>query len=65
MIFKKWDVELWTESIWFSIGIGEFNRNWIQYVKRIHRNRLPRVKKHYFPPGRRNHDRTLRRFLDS
>jgi len=28
------------------------------------RNRLPRVMKHYFPTGRRNYGRPLKRLLD-
>jgi hypothetical protein len=42
----------------------EYKRNWIQHVNRMPRNRLPRVMKHYFPTGRRNCDRPLKRFLD-
>jgi hypothetical protein len=38
--------------------------NWIQYVNRMLRNRLPRVMKHYSPIGRRNHGRPLKRPLD-
>jgi hypothetical protein len=38
-------------------------RNWIQHVKRMPRNRLPRVMKHYCPTGRRNHGRPLKRLL--
>ena len=41
----------------------EYKRNWIQHVNRIPRNRLPRVIKHSSPVGRRNHGRTLKRFL--
>ena len=29
------------------------------------RNRLPRVMKHYFPTGRRNYGRPLKRLLDT
>jgi hypothetical protein len=43
----------------------EHKRNWIQHANRMPRNRLPRVMKHYFPPGRRNHGRLLRRLLDT
>jgi hypothetical protein len=43
----------------------EYNRNWIQHVSRMPRNRLPRVMKHYFPTGRRNHGRPLERLLDT
>jgi hypothetical protein len=43
----------------------EYKRNWIQHVNRMPRNRLPRVKKHYFPTGRRNHGRPLKRLLDT
>jgi hypothetical protein len=43
----------------------EYNRNWIQHVNRRHRNRLPSVKKHYSPTGRRNHGRPLKRLLDT
>jgi hypothetical protein len=31
----------------------EYKRKWIQHVNRMPRNKLPRVMKHYFPPGRR------------
>jgi hypothetical protein len=37
----------------------EYMRNWIQHVKRMHRNRLPRVMKHCSVIGRRNHGRPL------
>ena len=43
----------------------EYKRNWIQHVNRMPRNRLPRVKKHYSPTGRRNHGRLLKRLLDT
>ena len=42
-----------------------YNRNWIQHVNRMPRNRLPRVMKHYYPTGRRNHGRPLKRLLDT
>jgi hypothetical protein len=42
----------------------KYKRNWIQHVNRMPRNRLPRVMKHYFPTGRRNHGRYLKRLLD-
>jgi len=32
----------------------EYKRSWTQHVNRMPRNRLPRVKKHYCPTGRRN-----------
>jgi len=43
----------------------EYNRNWIQHVNRMSHNRLPRVMKHYFPTGRRNYGRPLKRLLDT
>jgi hypothetical protein len=43
----------------------ECKRNWIQHVNRMPRNRLPRVIKHYFPTGRRNYGRSLKRLLDT
>jgi hypothetical protein len=43
----------------------EYKKNWIQHVNRMLRNRLPRVMKHYSPNGRRNHDRPLKRLLDT
>jgi hypothetical protein len=43
----------------------EYKRNWIQHVNRMPRNRLPRVMKHYYPTGRRNHGRPLKRLLDA
>jgi hypothetical protein len=43
----------------------EYKRNWIQHVNRMPRNRLTRVMKHYSPTGRRNHDRPLKRLLDT
>jgi hypothetical protein len=42
----------------------EYKRNWI-HVNRMPLNRLPRVMKHYSSTGRRNHDRPLKRFLDT
>jgi len=42
----------------------EYNRNWIQHVNRMPRNRLPRVIKQHSPTGRRNHRRLLKRLLD-
>ena len=41
----------------------EYKRNWIQHVNRMLRNRLPRVMKQYFPTGKRNHGRPLKRLL--
>jgi hypothetical protein len=35
--------------------LQEYKRNWIQYVNRMPRNRLPRVMKLYSPTCRRNH----------
>jgi len=43
----------------------EYKRNWIQYVNRMPRNRLLRVMKRYFPTGRRNRGRPLKRVLDT
>jgi len=43
----------------------EYKRNWIQHVNRMPRNRLPRAMKPYSPTGRRNHDRPLKRLLDT
>jgi Holliday junction resolvase RusA-like endonuclease len=43
----------------------EYKRNWIQHVNRMPRNILPRVLKKYFPTGRRNYDRLLKRLLDT
>ena len=43
----------------------EYKRNWIQHVNRMPRNRLPRIMKHYSPTGRRNHERPLKRLLDT
>jgi hypothetical protein len=43
----------------------EYNRNWIQHVNRMPRNRLPRVMKQYSPTCRRNHCRLLKRLLDA
>jgi len=43
----------------------EYKRNWIQRVNRMPQNRLPRVIKLYFPTGRRNHGRPLKRLLDT
>jgi hypothetical protein len=42
----------------------EYKRNWIQYVNRMPRNRLPRVMKHSFPTSRRNYGKPLKRLLD-
>ena len=45
----------------------ECKRKWIQHVNRMPRNtrRLPRVIKHYFPTGRKNNGRLLKRLLDT
>jgi len=43
----------------------EYKRNWIQHVNRIPRNRLPKLRKHYSSPVRRNHSRSLKRLLDT
>jgi hypothetical protein len=43
----------------------EYKRKWIQQVNRMPRNTLPRVIKHYFPTGRRNHGRPLKILLDT
>jgi len=43
----------------------EYKRRWIQRVKRMPRNRLPRVMKYYSPTGRRDHGRPLNRLLDT
>jgi hypothetical protein len=43
----------------------EYKRNCIQLVNRMPRNGLPRVMKHYYPTGRRNHGRPLKRLLDT
>jgi len=45
--------------------LQEYKRNWIHYVHRMPRNRLPRVMKQYFPTGRRNHGRPLKGLLDA
>ena len=41
----------------------EYKRNWIKHVNRMPHNRLHRVMKHYFPTGRRNYGRPLKRLL--
>ena len=43
----------------------EYNRSWIQHVNRMPRNKFPRVMKHCFQTGRRNHGRPLKRLLDT
>jgi len=43
----------------------EYKRRWMQHVNRMPRNRFPRVTKYYSPAGRRNHDRPLKRLLDT
>jgi hypothetical protein len=40
----------------------DYKRNWIQYVNRMSRNKLPRVMKHYSETGRRNYGRPLKSF---
>jgi hypothetical protein len=42
----------------------DYKRNWIQHINRIPCNRLPRVMKRYFPTGRRNYGRPLKRLMD-
>jgi hypothetical protein len=43
----------------------EYKRNRMPLVNRMPRNRLPRVRKHYSPTGRRNYGRHLKRLLDT
>jgi hypothetical protein len=43
----------------------EYERNWIQHVNRMPRNRSPSVMKHYSPVGRRNYGRPLKILLDT
>jgi len=45
--------------------LQEYKRNWIHHVNRMPRNRLPWVMKQYFPTGRRNPGRPLKRLLDA
>jgi len=40
-------------------------RRFITALTSFRRNRLPRVMKHYFPTGRRNHGRPLKRLQDT
>jgi len=46
-------------------SLNNFQRNWIQHLNRMPRNRLPRVMKCCSPTGRRNHGRPLKRLLDT
>ena len=55
--------ELKIAQIWDKLL--EYKGSWIQHVNRMPRNRLPRVKKHYSPAGRRTHGRPLKRLLDT
>jgi hypothetical protein len=43
----------------------EYKRNWIQYVNRMPRDRLPRIMKQYSPTGRRNRGGPVKRLLDT
>jgi len=43
----------------------EYKTSCIRHVNRMPRNRLPRVMKHYYPTGRKNHGRPLKRRLDT
>ena len=43
--------------------LPEHKRNWIQYINRMPRNRLPRAMKYYSSTGRRNHGRPFKRLL--
>ena len=45
--------------------LQEYKGNWIHHVNRMPCNRLLRVMKQYFPTGRRNHGRPLKRLLDA
>jgi hypothetical protein len=45
--------------------ILEYKKNGIQHVNRMPHSRLSRVIKQYFPTGRRNQGRLLKRLLDS
>jgi hypothetical protein len=53
--------ELKITPIWNNLL--EYKRHGIQHVNRMPCNRLPRIIKHYFPFGRRNHERPLKRLL--
>jgi hypothetical protein len=44
--------------------IQEYNRNLIQHVNRMRRNRFPRILKNGTPKGRRTWERPLKRLLD-
>jgi hypothetical protein len=55
--------ELKITPIWDKLL--EYKRNWIQHVNRMPHNKLPSVMKRYSPTDRRNHDRPLKRFLDT
>ena len=43
----------------------EYKRNGIQHVNVMPRNRLPKAMEYYFPTGRRNYGRPLKRILDT
>jgi len=43
----------------------EYKRNWIHHVKRMPRDRLSRIMKHYSPICIRNRGRPLKRLLDT
>ena len=43
----------------------EYKRRCVQHIKRMPRNRLPRVTKHYSPTGRRNRGGPLKALLDT
>jgi hypothetical protein len=43
----------------------KYKRNWTQHVNRLPRNSLPRVMKHSFASGKRQHDRPSKRLMDT
>jgi len=62
--FFPWDLSVVKISPEWVTGPEQGKRNWIHHVNRMPCNRLPRVMKQYFPTGRRNHGRLLKRHLD-
>jgi hypothetical protein len=47
-----------------SVKIQDYRRNWLQHIKRLPRNSLPRTLKIYRPTGRKNQWRPLKILLD-
>jgi len=57
---NKWQIAKELKITQILDKLLKYERNWIEHVNRMPRNRLPRVMKHYSPTGR-----PLKKLLDT